>query len=146
MKEAQLYRSLGGGGVVQCTACPRRCKVSPGLWGGACGIRWNIDGKLYLMNYGRIIAAHIDPIEKKPLFHFNPGSAVFSIATTGCSWFCQYCQNSDISQRRRVEGGFEVTPQLLVDLASAYGGRMALPIPIMSRLYSLNSRGTWGGS
>ncbi|WP_188595591.1 AmmeMemoRadiSam system radical SAM enzyme [Thermocladium modestius] len=118
MKEAQLYRSLGGG-VVQCTACPRRCKVSPGLW-GACGIRWNIDGKLYLMNYGRIIAAHIDPIEKKPLFHFNPGSAVFSIATTGCSWFCQYCQNSDISQRRRVEG-FEVTPQLLVDLASAYG-------------------------
>jgi len=118
MKEAQLYEELSNG-VVKCTACPRRCRISPGLW-GACGIRWNIDGKLYLMNYGRVIAAHIDPIEKKPLYHFNPGSAVFSIATTGCSWFCQYCQNADISQRRRVEG-FEVTPQLLVDLAAAYG-------------------------
>ena len=112
-----MYRKLEDKRVV-CTACARYCKLKPNQI-GACGVRGNIDGKLYLLNYGLIISAHIDPIEKKPLTHFMPGSSVFSIATTGCNWMCKYCQNFDISQRRRVEG-WEVTPELLVKLAKEY--------------------------
>ena len=73
-------------------------------------------GKLYLLNYGRIITGHVDPIEKKPVIHYRPGSKAFSIATTGCSWLCSYCQNSDISQRRKIEG-VEVSPAGVVRLA-----------------------------
>ena len=105
--------------VVRCTACARYCTLKPGQI-GFCGVRGNIGGKLYLLNYGKIITAHIDPIEKKPLTHFMPGSKVFSIATTGCNWMCRYCQNFDISQRRKVEG-WEVSPELLVSLARRYG-------------------------
>ncbi|MEM1606433.1 MAG: hypothetical protein QXW41_09335, partial [Fervidicoccaceae archaeon] len=91
MKKAVLYRELGGSRV-ECTACARRCKLSPGQI-GFCGVRGNGGGELYLLNYGKIITAHVDPIEKKPLSHFHPGSMVLSIATTGCSWACMYCQN-----------------------------------------------------
>ncbi len=89
---------------------------------GFCGVRWNVGGSLYLMVYGRISAIAVDPIEKKPLYHFNPGSMVLSFSTYGCSWACQYCQNFDISQRRVLEG-FEVTPEQLVELAEAYGAQ-----------------------
>ncbi len=118
MKEAILYKKIDDK-IVVCTACPRYCKLKPGQI-GACGVRGNINGKLFLLNYGLIITAHIDPIEKKPLTHFMPGSSVFSIATTGCNWMCKYCQNFDISQRRRVEG-WEVTPEFLVKLAKEFG-------------------------
>ena len=84
-----------------------------------CGIRGVVGGKLYLLNYGRIIAGHIDPIEKKPVIHYRPGSKIFSIATTGCSWLCRYCQNADISQRRKIEGEV-LSPKEVADLAANY--------------------------
>jgi len=118
VKEAVLYEKLPNERV-RCTACARYCNIPKGLI-GLCGIRGNIDGKLYLFVYGKIIASHIDPIEKKPLMHFYPGSKVLSIATTGCNWMCQYCQNYDISQRRKVEG-IDVTPEEVVKMALKTG-------------------------
>jgi len=117
LKKAVLYEKMGNE-IVKCTACARYCTLKSGQI-GACGVRKNINGDLYLLVYGKIITAHIDPIEKKPLMHFMPGSKVFSIATTGCNWLCKYCQNYDISQRRKVEG-WDVTPELLVELAVKY--------------------------
>lgn len=117
-KEAELYRALPNGRV-QCTACARMCQIGEGQV-GLCGVRGVVDGKLYLLVYGKVIAGHIDPIEKKPVVHYRPGSKIFSIATTGCSWLCQYCQNSDISQRRKVEG-MDMTPTELVERATSLG-------------------------
>ncbi|MCX8168413.1 MAG: AmmeMemoRadiSam system radical SAM enzyme [Ignisphaera sp.] len=121
-REALLYRVIDSvKKLVECTACPRRCKLLDEQF-GFCGIRWNFEGKLYLVSYGLAIAVAIDPIEKKPLYHFNPGSLVFSMSTTGCSWGCQFCQNWDISQRR-VIAGWKLPPDLAVRLATAYGAQ-----------------------
>ncbi len=117
-KPADLYSTLPNGRV-QCTACARRCQIGEGQI-GLCGIRGVVGGRLYLLNYGRIIAGHVDPIEKKPVIHYHPGSKIFSIATTGCSWLCRFCQNSDISQRRKIEG-VETTPRRVVELAVENG-------------------------
>jgi pyruvate formate lyase activating enzyme len=116
-KEAELFRRLPNGRV-QCTACARLCQIGEGQV-GLCGIRGVVNGKLYLLVYGKIIAGHIDPIEKKPVVHYKPGSKIFSIATTGCSWLCRYCQNFDISQRRKIEGT-NATPAQVVEMASSY--------------------------
>lgn len=86
-KEAILYKPIEGTEKVVCTACARYCKIGPGQI-GLCGIRGNQDGKLWLYVYGKVIAGHIDPIEKKPVTHYRPGSKIFSIATTGCNWLC----------------------------------------------------------
>src|SRR6266436_5604440 len=102
IREAQLYQPLADARV-RCTACARYCNIPEGKV-GLCGVRQNIGGKLHLLVYGKVITGHIDPIEKKPVTHYMPGSKIFSIATTGCSWACQYCQNYDISQRRKPEG------------------------------------------
>lgn len=121
-KEALLYRVIDKSKkLVECTACPRRCKLLDNQY-GFCGIRWNFDGKLYLVSHGLAIAVAIDPIEKKPLYQFNPGSMVFSMSTTGCSWGCVFCQNWDISQRR-VIAGWKLEPELAVKLATAYGAQ-----------------------
>lgn len=117
-KPADLYTRMPNGRV-QCTACARRCQIGEGQI-GLCGIRGVVGGRLYLLNYGRIIAGHVDPIEKKPVIHYRPGSKIFSIATTGCSWLCRFCQNSDISQRRKVEG-VEAEPERVVELAVENG-------------------------
>ena len=85
-KEAELYRNLTNG-KVQCTACARLCQIGEGQV-GLCGIRGVVGGKLYLLVYGKVIAGHIDPIEKKPVVHYKPGSKIFSVATTGCNWLC----------------------------------------------------------
>jgi pyruvate formate lyase activating enzyme len=115
--QASLFRKEGE--KVRCLACARRCLIGEGQV-GFCGVRSVREGKLNLDVYGLVEAAHIDPIEKKPLVHFNPGSKVFSISTTGCSWMCLYCQNYEISQRRRVEG-VRLSPNEVVELALAYG-------------------------
>lgn len=115
-KEAILYRKLGD--RIQCLACARKCIIGEGQT-GFCGIRSVKQGKLYLDVYGKVAAAHIDPIEKKPLVHFYPGSKVFSFSTFGCNWMCMYCQNFDISQRRRPEG-YEISPEEIVEMARAY--------------------------
>ncbi len=96
-KEALLYEPVPGpGGRVRCTACARYCNIPEGKI-GLCGIRGNVDGKLWLFVYGKIIAGHIDPIEKKPVTHYMPGSKIFSIATTGCNWLCHYCFTPETS-------------------------------------------------
>ncbi|MBI4257517.1 MAG: radical SAM protein, partial [Thaumarchaeota archaeon] len=117
-KEALLYEQLPGNRV-RCTACARYCNIPEGKI-GLCGIRGNENGKLMLYVYGKVITGHIDPIEKKPVTHYMPGTKIFSIATTGCNWLCQYCQNFDISQRRKVEG-IDVTPEAVADMALARG-------------------------
>jgi pyruvate formate lyase activating enzyme len=88
-KKAELCIPLPSGRI-QCTACARRCQIGEGQI-GLCGVRGVVGGDLYLLNYGRIITGHIDPIEKKPVIHYKPGSKIFSIATTGCNWLCRYC-------------------------------------------------------
>ncbi|MEM0321691.1 MAG: radical SAM protein, partial [Thermoprotei archaeon] len=120
MIEAELQVDLGSGKVM-CTACARRCQLATEQV-GLCGVRKNIGGRLYLLVYGRVITGHVDPIEKKPVTHYRPGSKIFSIATTGCNWLCRYCQNYDISQRRKVEGE-EFSPAEIVRLAKKYGSQ-----------------------
>ena len=83
--------------AVECELCPRRC-VLANYQRGDCRVRVNVDGTLYTLVYGKPCATHVDPIEKKPLFHFLPGTAVYSIATAGCNLHCKYCQNWEISQ------------------------------------------------
>ena len=117
-KEAILYEKLPEE-KVRCTACARYCEIGKNQI-GLCGIRGNINGKLDLFVYGKVIAGNVDPIEKKPVVHYKPGSKVFSIATTGCNWLCKYCQNFDISQRRKVEG-VDMTPEQVVQTTLDYG-------------------------
>ena len=119
-KEAILYEKLPDD-KVRCTACARYCEIKKDQI-GLCGIRGNKDGKLDLFVYGKVIAGHVDPIEKKPVIHYYPGSKIFSIATTGCNWLCKYCQNSDISQRRKVEG-VDMTPDEVITTAINYGAK-----------------------
>ncbi len=98
MREALLYEGLTGGGV-RCRVCQWRCRIRPGGL-GACKARQNIEGRLFALNCEDVTAAHIDPIEKKPLFHFYPGSRVFSLGTWGCNFRCRHCQNWEISFAR----------------------------------------------
>ena len=117
-KEAILYEKIHDEKVV-CTACARYCEIGKNQI-GLCGIRGNEKGKLQLYAYGKVISGHIDPIEKKPIIHYWPGSKIYSIATTGCNWLCKYCQNSDISQRRKIEG-VDMTPEDVANTAINYG-------------------------
>jgi len=101
MKETYLYEKLNNQ-VVRCNTCAHRCLISNDKR-GICGVRENIDGKLYALNYGKAVAVNIDPIEKKPLFHFLPGSYSLSVATVGCNFACKNCQNWDISQSPKIQ-------------------------------------------
>ncbi|MBZ9572098.1 AmmeMemoRadiSam system radical SAM enzyme [Patescibacteria group bacterium] len=117
MKEALLYKKLKGK-KVQCRNCPHFCVILPKNR-GICGVRENIDGKLYSLVYGKAIACHIDPIEKKPFFHFLPASYSLSIATVGCSFSCKNCQNWDISQGPKPDKkilGEDLSPKEIVNL------------------------------
>ena len=118
MIEAYLYKKLPDKKVL-CQNCAHYCQISAGKR-GICGERENIDGKLYALNYGKAIACHIDPIEKKPFFHFLPGSHSLSIATVGCNFRCDNCQNWDISQgSKQIKEipGENLSPQQIVKLA-----------------------------
>ena len=119
-KKAILYDKLPNEKVL-CTACARYCELGKDQI-GLCGIRGNINGDLELFVYGKVIAGNVDPIEKKPVTHYYPGTKIFSIATTGCNWLCKYCQNSDISQRRKVEGT-DMTPEEVVETTIKYGAQ-----------------------
>ncbi|GAA2182334.1 AmmeMemoRadiSam system radical SAM enzyme [Brooklawnia cerclae] len=101
-RPARYWRSLDDEGRVQCTLCPRACRLRPGQR-GYCFVRANQDGRLVLTTYGLSSGFCIDPIEKKPLNHFLPGSAVLSFGTAGCNLGCKYCQNWDISTSREME-------------------------------------------
>ncbi len=109
-------------GWVKCNLCEKRCIIAPGRY-GPCGVRKNINGKLYTLVYGLLTAINVDPIEKKPLFHFYPGSKVLSISTVGCNFFCKFCQNWTISQSRLEKGlyGRYLSPEEVVDIALETG-------------------------
>ena len=119
MKRA-MFQERKDGNKVQCGLCSHRCLIPPGKR-GICSVRENQDGVLYSLVYDKIIAHNVDPIEKKPLFHFLPGSASFSIATPGCNFRCKHCQNADISQLPQDRGGLilgeERTPASMVESA-----------------------------
>ena len=118
MKEALLYKALKEK-KVQCRNCAHYCVIEPGKR-GICGVRENKNGKLYALNYGKAIAVHIDPIEKKPFFHFLPGSHSLSIATVGCNFACKNCQNWNISQGFKGEKeifGEDLPPKEVVKMA-----------------------------
>jgi pyruvate formate lyase activating enzyme len=115
---ATLYAPLEGG-KVRCTACARYCVIPAGSH-GFCFVRKNVDGRLVLLTYGRASAVQVDPVEKKPLSHFRPGTRVYSIGTVGCNWRCLYCQNAEISQEREVVGR-PLSPKAAVAGAERYG-------------------------
>jgi pyruvate formate lyase activating enzyme len=118
MKEAMLYEHLPDG-KVRCHLCAHRCVIAPGKK-GLCQVRENREGTLYTLVYGRTIAQHVDPIEKKPLLHFYPGTRAYSMATAGCNFRCQWCQNWEISQmvrERHLVMGEERTPEEIVSAA-----------------------------
>ena len=104
-------------GIV-CGLCARKC-IIPEEERGFCGIRVNKEGKLYTLSYGKVVATNVDPIEKKPLFHFHPGALAYSYSTFGCNWRCKFCCNYDISQYHlRVE---ERKPEEIVEGAEREG-------------------------
>lgn len=118
MKEAYLYKKLSEK-KARCLNCAHYCLISPGKR-GICEVRENIDGKLYALNYGKTAAVNSDPIEKKPFFHFLPGSYSLSIATVGCQFSCKNCQNWTISQGPKITGkieGEDISPEEIVKMA-----------------------------
>ncbi len=123
MQEAVLYEKKEEN-KVRCSLCAHRCVIGNGKR-GLCGVRENRDGNLVSLVYGTIIAEHVDPIEKKPLFHYLPGSKAFSIGTVGCNFHCKHCQNADISQFPQEHDGRIVghtrTPKQVVDMALETG-------------------------
>ncbi|WP_240194287.1 AmmeMemoRadiSam system radical SAM enzyme [Desulfopila inferna] len=121
LKEAMLYERMEGkeDNRVHCFLCNHHCKISDSKF-GICRVRQNRNGTLYTHVYGETIAANVDPIEKKPLYHFLPGSNSFSIATKGCNFQCGFCQNWQISQASKDGsnlGGSPLAPSEIVDLA-----------------------------
>lgn len=122
MREALLYEKLEGG-KVRCNLCHHRCVIPEGKR-GICQVRENREGTLYSLVYGKLVSANIDPIEKKPFFHFLPGTLSFSIATVGCNFRCLHCQNYTISQVPKDHGeiyGEEVPPERIVEEALRRG-------------------------
>ena len=117
MKEAMLYEKLSENRV-RCELCGRRCGIPEGSV-GFCRVRKNLGGKLISLVYGRACSAIVDPIEKKPLAHFQPGSLVLSIATVGCDFRCRFCDNWAISQEKDITGQ-DLPPEKVVALAEEY--------------------------
>lgn len=112
-KEAFLYEKLGDK-TVHCYLCAHQCRISDSKF-GICGVRQNIDGSLYTHVYGNVIVSNVDPIEKKPLYHFYPGSTSYSIATAGCNFKCGFCQNWRISQLKRNDTTLQNNPVMMPD-------------------------------
>ncbi len=123
--EAYLFETLSDGNV-KCNLCRHRCLIKEGRR-GICGVRENRAGVLHTLVFGKLIARHIDPIEKKPLYHFLPGSRSYSIATVGCNFRCRFCQNADIAQMPEDHRGLIVgdpcTPEEVVAAALKGGCR-----------------------
>jgi len=115
MKEAAYYKKLKNN-LVFCQLCPHNCKIEEGDT-GQCRVRKNIDGTLYSLNYGQISSYGYDQVEKKPLYHFNPGKIIFSIGSYGCNLSCDFCQNWQISHENPRT--IEVKDEEIIDLAKS---------------------------
>jgi pyruvate formate lyase activating enzyme len=122
--EARLYEA-GADGAVRCHLCAHHCRIPDGRR-GVCRVRENVGGTLQTLVYGRTISQHVDPVEKKPLYHFYPGSMAYSIATPGCNFHCRWCQNWQISQmprERDLINGHKATPEQVGAAARRSGSR-----------------------
>ena len=120
--DAMLWEALDGG-KVRCGLCGHRCVIAAGKY-GVCRVRENVAGALKSHSYGSLVAMNVDPIEKKPLFHFLPGSRSLSVAAAGCNFQCEFCQNWQISQAPHEGGeslGQAVSPAQIVSAAENYG-------------------------
>ncbi|MEF2145553.1 MAG: AmmeMemoRadiSam system radical SAM enzyme [Desulfovibrionaceae bacterium] len=118
MHQAQLWTALDGGRV-HCRLCNHFCVIEQGDR-GLCGVRENRGGTLFSLVYGKVAALNMDPVEKKPLYHFLPGTRTFSLGTAGCNFRCAFCQNDSLSQSPRERGpiqGRDVSPRELVEAA-----------------------------
>lgn len=148
MKEAFNYKKIDAE-TVECQTCSHFCKIKEGRV-GLCGIRKNSGGRLYLLTYGKAAAVQIDPIEKKPFFHFQPGTLAYSWGTLGCNFRCANCQNYDISQIYGLKGkeeeyekinwGRDLSPQEIVSQAKE-SGCQSLALLIPSQLFFWNMAG-----
>jgi pyruvate formate lyase activating enzyme len=122
MRKAKYYQKLDGR-VVRCSLCPHQCVLSEEKI-GVCRTRKNIKGELYSLVYGKVVSTNLDPIEKKPFYHFLPGTTTYSIATTGCNLQCRFCQNWQISQASPDEvQSVEMTPEEVVENALNGGAK-----------------------
>lgn len=147
MKEAlreAMYYEKRDGGVVQCLLCPHHCVLSPGK-AGICQVRRNVGGSLFSLNYGRVSSISMDPIEKKPLYHFYPGSQILSLGTLGCNLSCSFCQNASISQipRNEVDVYFRrmskgITPGQVAQMAVKEAAHGSVGVA-----YTYNEPGIW---
>ena len=118
MKEAYLYEKKTGK-TIECCMCAHRCIIKENS-AGFCRVRKNNNGRLFSLTYDNIIASNLDPVEKKPLFHFLPGTKTYSIAAAGCNFTCSFCQNFNISQVPRLSGaipGKKIKPESIVEAA-----------------------------
>ena len=113
MKEALYWEKIDG--EVHCLLCPHDCKIVNGVT-GVCGVRQNIGGKLYSLVYGEMTSVSLDPIEKKPLYHYHPGESILSLGTKGCNFKCPFCQNWAISQDLEVPTQ-KITSRWVIDKA-----------------------------
>lgn len=126
MKEAKYYIKEADQ-YVQCTLCPHNCKLKPGQI-GICGVRTNKDGTLLSDNYAKVCSLHLDPIEKKPLYHYFPGRNILSVGSVGCNLHCKFCQNYEISQTSVKEYPYlkEYSAEALVELAELEQGNLGI--------------------
>ena len=123
MKEAMLYEKQEHK-AVQCMLCSHYCTIRTGNT-GTCGVRENREGRLFSLVYGQVSALALDPIEKKPLFHFYPGTQTFSLATVGCNFKCGFCQNASISQAEPgARRGPSLPPGAVVQEALGHGSKI----------------------
>ncbi|HID60849.1 MAG TPA: AmmeMemoRadiSam system radical SAM enzyme [Hadesarchaea archaeon] len=141
MKRPAMFWKKLQKGKVRCTLCPRYCVVPPGKL-GFCRARKNVNGEFYTLVYGSIISMGVDPVEKKPFYHFWPGSNAFSIAVPGCTFRCLHCQNWEISQVG-VEGVKyeDLSPERIVDIAKRYnckGISLTYSEPILASEYAID--------
>lgn len=124
MKKALLYEKTGKDNIVNCFLCAHRCRIKEGHL-GVCRVRKNNNGDLYSLNYDKVCTTHLDPVEKKPLYHFLPGSMSYSIATMGCNFRCKFCQNYSLSvveTEARIIGE-NIPPEELVAAAVDSGSK-----------------------
>jgi len=122
LREA-MYWEKADGGRVHCLLCPHGCRIAESQL-GLCRVRQNVEGSLRSLNYGRVSSVHWDPIEKKPLFHFHPGSLILSLGTIGCNLACSFCQNWTISQEQA--GTQRMPPEQAVRLALSEAGNIGI--------------------
>lgn len=124
MIEAQYYSKLADK-KVQCNLCPHDCVIRPGK-SGICFVRYNQDGQLRALSYGRVSGIHVDPIEKKPLYFFHPGSTILSVGAIGCNLGCPFCQNWQIAQPRDLIKSGHISAGGPVEVVE----RLTEPLPV----------------